>query len=100
MRNMLVLREERSNTKVLVYMLWLRNGSYAHLKASTTCNYNVTRTVPGISYRYTGFSIPNSTARDLLTTAGQNGAMDSTPDCCTVCGAVARFESLAKHLVS
>ena len=30
----------------------------------------------------------------------RNGAMDSAPDCCTIRGAVARFESFAKHFVS
>ena len=30
----------------------------------------------------------------------RNGVMDNTSDCCTIRGAVARFESLAKHLVS
>ena len=28
-----------------------------------------------------------------------DGFMDNAPDCCTICGAVAGFESLAKHSV-
>ena len=35
----------------------------------------------------------------LFILSGRNGAMDGAPDCYTIRGAVARFESLAKHSV-